>query len=299
MSEEMSESVRSPIWELFAKQAAFIAALLMLFFSHWPRILIALKMRVGFILVVVVLSKILWGPLALSLRIWCRVLGSLFYSLPPLFFWVAIILWRNPHSLLPLNNALLCTIGSIMYLSFGSVLCFLHTVGEYSLQYGSGGILGRGLGTLLYGFIGYDGATLVSLALVVLSFTLLAQLHWLHLMDRLGESAYKFVMFVRHKWADRQEAKSTQRAEMADLFVDEVEAEEPAIVRKRRKAATEPSKNTVPSDGHAKTDPLFEDVRIDREHYDDGGQTKNSSFVCLRCFRVQKPPIQKTPQVMW
>jgi len=28
----MSESVRSPIWELFAKQAAFIAALLFLFF---------------------------------------------------------------------------------------------------------------------------------------------------------------------------------------------------------------------------------------------------------------------------
>jgi len=53
-------------------------------------------------------------------------------------------------------------------------LCFLHTVGETALQYGTGGILGHGLGKLLYGFIGYDGATLVSLALVILSFTLLA-----------------------------------------------------------------------------------------------------------------------------
>ena len=279
MSEEMSESVRSPIWELFAKQAAFIAALLMLFFFALATYSYSPEDAGWFYSGSGGAIQNSMGPIgAIIADLASGFFGSLFYSLPPLFFWVAIILWRNPHSLLPLNNALLCTIGSILYLSFGSVLCFLHTVGEYSLQYGPGGILGRGLGTLLYGFIGYDGATLVSLALVVLSFTLLAQLHWLHLMDRLGERAYKFVMFVRHKWADRQEAKSTQRAEMADLFVDEVETEEPAIVRKRRKAATEPSRNTVPSNGHAKTDPLFEDARIENEHYDDGGQDKKFKF---------------------
>ena len=289
MSEEMSESVRSPIWELFAKQAAFIAALLMLFFFALATYSYSPEDAGWFYSGRGGAIQNSMGPIgAIIADLVSGFFGSLFYSLPPLFFWVAIILWRNPHSLLPLNNALLCTIGSILYLSFGSVLCFLHTVGEYSLQYGSGGILGRGLGTLLYGFIGYDGATLVSLTLVVLSFTLLAQLHWLHLMDRLGEGAYKLVVFIRHKWADRQEAKSTQRAEMADLFVDEVEAEEPAIVRKRRKAATEPSKNTVSSDGYAKTDPLFEDVRIDSEHYDDGGQAKKFKFRLPALFSRSK-----------
>ncbi|NLQ16692.1 DNA translocase FtsK [Marinomonas sp. M1K-6] len=236
----MSESVRSPIWELFAKQAAFIAALLILFFFALATYSYSPADAGWFYSGSGGAVQNSMGPIgAIIADLTSGFFGSLFYSLPVLFFWVAIIIWRNPHSLLPLNNALLCTIGSILYLSFGSVLCFLHTVGEPSLQYGTGGILGQGLGALLYGFIGYDGATLVSLALVILSFTLLSQLHWLNLMDRLGESAYKLVMFMRQKWADRRAAKANKQADIADLFADEVQ--EPAIVRKRRNTLTETS----------------------------------------------------------
>ncbi|MCW8356812.1 DNA translocase FtsK 4TM domain-containing protein [Marinomonas pontica] len=235
MSEKMSESVRSPIWDMFAKQAAFIAALLCLFFFGLATYTYSPNDAGWFYSGSGAAIQNSMGPIgAIIADLASGFFGSLFYSLPPLFFWVAIIIWRNPHSLLPLNNALLCTIGSILYLSFGSVLCFLHTVGEPTLQYGTGGILGRGLGLVLYGFIGYDGATLVSLALVVLSFTLLAQLHWLSLMDGLGEKAFAFTMHVRQKWSARQELRHQQNADL-DEAVDDI-IEEPAIVRKRRLA---------------------------------------------------------------
>ena len=235
MSEKMSESVRSPIWDMFAKQAAFIAALLCLFFFGLATYTYSPNDAGWFYSGSGAAIQNSMGPIgAIIADLASGFFGSLFYSLPPLFFWVAIIIWRNPHSLLPLNNALLCTIGSILYLSFGSVLCFLHTVGEPALQYGTGGILGRGLGLVLYGFIGYDGATLVSLALVVLSFTLLAQLHWLSLMDGLGEKAFAFTMHVRQKWSARQELRHQQNADL-DEAVDDI-IEEPAIVRKRRLA---------------------------------------------------------------
>ncbi|WP_417527309.1 DNA translocase FtsK 4TM domain-containing protein [Marinomonas shanghaiensis] len=288
MSEEMSESVRSPIWELFAKQAAFIAALLILFFfalatySYSPQDAGWFYSGSGGAI------QNSMGPIgAVIADLASGFFGSLFYSLPPLFIWVAIILWRNPHSLLPLNNALLCTIGSILYLSFGSVLCFLHTVGEYSLQYGPGGILGHGLGKLLYGFIGYDGATLVSLALVILSFTLLSQLHWLNLMDRLGERAYNFVIFVRHKWADRKEMKSNARKDIVEAFVDE--AEEPAIVRKRRKAAIETPKHAATSTAQSSDNVLFEDARVDREGDGDNGGNKKFKLRLPSLFSRSKP----------
>ncbi|ETI58101.1 DNA translocase FtsK [Marinomonas profundimaris] len=252
MSEDVRESVRSPIWELFAKQAAFIAALLILFFfglatySYNPNDAGWFYSGNGAAI------QNSMGPIGATIAdLTSGFFGSLFYSLPPLFFWVAIIIWRNPHSLLPLNNALLCTLGSILYLSFASVLCFLHTVGEPSLQYGTGGILGHGLGTLLYSFIGYDGATLVSLALVILSFTLLAQLHWLSLMDSLGEKTFRFMVFVRHKWTSSREVRSKQKAALK-LEIDD-DAEEPAIVRKRRKAESEPVENEQ-TKGNAQSD---------------------------------------------
>ncbi len=257
MSEEMSESVRSPVWELFAKQAAFIAALLFLFFFGLATYTYSPNDAGWFYSGNGTAIQNSMGPIGATIAdLTSGFFGSLFYSLPPLFFWVAIIIWRNPHSLLPLNNALLCTIGSILYLSFASVLCFLHTVGETALQYGTGGILGHGLGKLLYGFIGYDGATLVSLALVILSFTLLAQLHWLSLMDSLGEKTFNFVMFVRQRWANNREAKANKKIETTGDVSEE--AEEPAIIRKRRKAKSEP----VSSEQHT-GNVLFEDPQLE------------------------------------
>jgi S-DNA-T family DNA segregation ATPase FtsK/SpoIIIE len=222
---------------MFAKQAAFITALLCLFFLGLATYTYSPEDAGWFYSGNGGAIQNSMGPIgAIIADLTSGFFGSLFYSLPPLFFWVAIIIWRNPHSLIPINNALLCTIGSILYLSFGSVLCFLHTVGEPSLQYGTGGILGTGLGALLYGFIGYDGATLVSLALVILSFTLLSQVHWLGLMDRLGESVFKFIMFLREKHLSRKESKAHKETLSVDFELEQDEVEEPAIVRKRRQA---------------------------------------------------------------
>lgn len=240
MAEEMSESGRSPIWDMFAKQAAFIAALLFLFFFALAIYSYSpddpgwfYSGRDGSI-------HNSMGPIgAVIADLFSGFFGSLFYSLPPLFLWVAIILWRNPHKLLPLNNTLLCTIGGILYLSFGSVLCYLHTVGSASLQYGAGGILGRGLGNLLNRFIGYDGATLVGLAFVVLAFTLLSQVHWLALIDKLGEKTFNLVMQIREKWQSKKAQKRERTEKLADTEVQD-EPEEPAIVRKRRKNRQEP-----------------------------------------------------------
>ncbi|MEO9275782.1 DNA translocase FtsK 4TM domain-containing protein [Marinomonas sp. 5E14-1] len=236
MSEKASESGHSPIWNMFAKQAAFIAALLCLFFLGLATYTYNPNDAGWFYSGNGQAIQNSMGPIGATIAdLMSGFFGSLFYSLPPLFFWVAIILWRNPHSLLPINNALLCTLGSILYLSFGSVLCFLHTMGDSTLQYGAGGVLGLGLGKLLYGFIGYDGATLVSLALVVLAFTLLSQLHWLSLMDRLGETLFRFGLFFREKHLNRQEVKANKESGVADIFLDSEEVEEPAILRKRRK----------------------------------------------------------------
>ncbi len=272
----MSESVRSPIWDMFAKQAAFITALLVLFFfalatySYSPEDAGWFYSGNGSVV------QNSMGPIGATIAdLISSFFGSLFYSLPPLFFWVAIILWCNPHSLLPLNNALLCTIGSILYLSFGSVLCFLHTVGEPSLQYGTGGILGDGLGRLLYGFIGYDGATLVSLALVVLSFTLLSQLHWLSLMDRLGEMAFNLVMYIRQKWSNHREEKKNKESTAIDSVNDEVEeSEEPAIVRKRRNAQKE----------EVTVEDLSVDLSVDESALDELSKIKKTRFGLTSIF---------------
>nr|WP_114410261.1 DNA translocase FtsK [Marinomonas foliarum] len=280
----MSESVRSPIWDMFAKQAAFIAALLFLFFFGLATYTYNPADAGWFYSGSGAAIQNSMGPIgAIIADLSSGFFGSLFYSLPPLFFWVAVIIWRNPHSLLPLNNALLCTIGSILYLSFGSVLCFLHTVGETSLQYGTGGILGRALGILMYGFIGYDGATLVSLALVILSFTLLSQVHWLSLMDRLGEKAYNFAMFVRQKWISRRELKANKRNELIDLEAVSDEAEEPAIVRKRRKEQNVQSAEDI----------LLEDsIPVDEESHPNG--SKKSKFSLSGLFSKARSSKEKS-----
>ena len=231
MTQARSESVGSPIWGTFAKQAAFITALLFFLFfafatySYYPGDAgwfysgngSATQNSMG--VVGAVLADLL-----------SAFFGSLFYSLPLLFLLVAYILWRNPHQLIPLNNALLCCVGSILYLSFGSALCFLHTVGDASLQFGAGGILGQSLGQALYHWIGYDGATLVSLALFILAFTLLAQVHWSQLLEYVGERTllgYQWLAEKVSRERNEDEVETSAEAPANDL-------EKPAIFRKKR-----------------------------------------------------------------
>lgn len=109
----MSESVRSPIWDMFAKQAAFIAALLFLFFFGLATYTYNSADAGWFYSGSGAATQNSMGPIgAVIADLVSGFFGSLFYSLPPLFFWVAVIIWRNPHSLLPLNNALLCKLAA-------------------------------------------------------------------------------------------------------------------------------------------------------------------------------------------
>ncbi|TDO99492.1 DNA translocase FtsK 4TM domain-containing protein [Marinomonas balearica] len=248
MSESRSESVRSPIWGTFSKQAAFIFALVVFAFFAFSTYTYSPNDPGWFYSGSDGLTRNSMGPMgALVADLSSAFFGSLFYSLPPLFLIVAFIIWRNPHKLFPLNNALLTTVGSVTYLSFGSSLCFLHTIGTDELQYGAGGILGRALGTMLYHFIGYDGATLVSLALFLLAITLVCQVYWLTVIEFVGEKVLLLVEGLSSK-ASRFQAKREQTKadkERASEGVSQLnsemegelesELELPAIERKRLK----------------------------------------------------------------
>ena len=250
MTQARSESVGSPIWGTFAKQAAFITALLFFLFFAFATYSYNPSDAGWFYSGDGGATQNSMGVIGAGLAdLMSAFFGSLFYTLPLLFLLVAFILWRNPHRLIPLNNALLCSIGSILYLSFGSALCFLHTVGDGSLQFGAGGILGQELGRMLYHWIGYDGATLVSLALFILACTLLAQIHWNQLIEFVGERALMGYQWLVNKLEREPKEESDTSAQAA-----ESDLEKPAIFRKKR-----PTPQTSEPETLVATEPELED----------------------------------------
>ena len=125
----------------------------------------------------------------------------------------------------------------------------MHTVGNVSLQFGAGGILGQAFGQLLYHWIGYDGATLVSLAAFLLAITLLAQIHWSQLLEYIGERAEFISLKVANALKrgedkdDNEQAeskKSTKKDKSRKLnaakALDEDELDKPAIFRKKQRS---------------------------------------------------------------
>ena len=254
MTQAERESVRSLIWGTFAKQAAFIAALLFFIFFALATYSYNPDDAGWFYSGSGGLTTNSMGPIGAILSdLLSAFFGSLFYSLPILFLAVAFILWCNPHRMIPANNAILCCIGSILYLASGSALCFLHTVGNVSLQFGAGGILGQALGQLLYHWIGYDGATLVSLAAFLLAITLLAQIHWSQLLEYIGERAEFFSLKVANALkrgedkddSEQAESKTSTKKERSrklnaakapDQALDEDELDKPAIFRKKHRS---------------------------------------------------------------
>ena len=248
MSESLRESGRSPMWELFAKQAAFIAALVFFLFFSLATYTYHAEDPGWFYSGS---SRAIYNSMgalgAIIADISSAFFGSLFLSLPVVFLCTLVVVWRNAHKLMPLTQALICTVGTILYLSSGAVLGFLHTVGVSDYQYGSGGILGSALGELLFHWVGYDGATLISLAIWLISLTLLLQIQWLFLAERIGEKT--FGLYVRcyqylqeRKALKREEEKTVSDdggvdvAALESNLVDVDDIEEPALFRKQRKA---------------------------------------------------------------
>lgn len=230
------ESVRSLIWGTFAKQAAFIAAILFFLFFAFATYSYNPDDAGWFYSGSGNATQNSMGPIGAMLSdLLSAFFGNLFYSLPLLFLVVAYIIWRNPHHMIPLNNAILCCVGSILYLSFGAALCFLHTVGSTALQFGAGGILGQSLGLLLYHWIGYDGATLVSLALVLLAFTLLAQIHWSQSLEYIGEKAEFAYLWIAQKVSRTEEdSPETPTSKKTSKEATKDDLEKPAIFRKKK-----------------------------------------------------------------
>ncbi len=206
MSENVSESGRSPIWELFAKQAAFVAVLvLFLFFSLATYTYHADDPGWFYSGGTGVIQNSMGATGAVIADVSSAFFGSLFLSLPIVFIGVILVVWRNVHNLSPIFQTLICTVGSILYLSSGTVLGFLHTVGGASYQYGPGGILGGALGSLLYHWVGYDGATLFSLALWFISLTLLFQLQWMAVAESIGERISNAFSYLYLGYKERKE----------------------------------------------------------------------------------------------
>ncbi|WP_240009548.1 DNA translocase FtsK [Marinomonas algicola] len=244
MSESLSESGRSPMWELFAKQAAFITALVFfLFFSLATYTYNAEDPGWFYSGSSHAIYNSMGALGAIIADISSAFFGSLFLSLPIVFICTLFVVWRNAHKLAPLTHALICTVGSILYLSSGTALSFLHTVGENSYQYGAGGILGRALGSLLFHWVGYDGATLVSLAIWLLSLTLLLQLHWIFMAEKIGEEA--FILYRRIcAFFENRKIENSAEEEVKDVAANEEytheeamsDIDEPALFRKLRKA---------------------------------------------------------------
>jgi len=230
----MSESVRSPAMATFTKQGLVILALLVFLFFSFATFSYDAHDAGWFYSGSGAAIQNSMGAIGATLAdVLSAFFGSLFVTFPFVFLLSAFICWRNSNQLQAITNASLITFGGLLYLCAGSVLCFLHSVGYDDLQYGQGGILGRALGSLLFHWIGYDGTTLVSLAILIFSITLISQAHWSLVFERLGQAVVsvisRFIQKLREKRTLRQSVNNDAFDESIDAF------EEPAYKRKQKK----------------------------------------------------------------
>jgi S-DNA-T family DNA segregation ATPase FtsK/SpoIIIE len=230
----MSESVRSPAIATFTKQSVVIIALLVFLFFSFATFSYDVHDAGWFYSGNGAPTQNSMGAIGATLTdVLSAFFGSLFVTFPFLFLLCAFICWRNTNQLQAITNASLITLGGLLYLCAGSVLCFLHSVGYENLQYGQGGILGRALGGLLFHWIGYDGTTLVSLAVFILSITLISQAHWSLIFEKLGRLVHsvisRFVQRINEKRALKGQLSPEVDIDSHDEF------EEPAYKRKQKK----------------------------------------------------------------
>ena len=87
----------------------------------------------------------------------------------------------------------------------------LHSWGS-GLPQGAGGILGTILGTPLYRLLGFNGSTLILLAVVGLGFSLLFQVSWLALAERIGAVIEVSIERIRRLVDARADRKLGQEA---------------------------------------------------------------------------------------
>ncbi|MGB0941830.1 MAG: DNA translocase FtsK 4TM domain-containing protein [Marinomonas sp.] len=234
----MSESLRSPAMTTITKQGLGLFALLIFLFFSFATFSYDVHDAGWFYSGDGSATQNSMGAIGATLTdILSAFFGSLFVTFPFVFLLCAFVCWRNVNQLQSIANVSLVTFGCLLYLSAGSTLCFLHSIGYDNLQYGHGGILGRALGELLFYWVGYDGATLVSLALFILSITLISQAHWALIVERLGFYVLKVLNSLKAKFENRQKHNSEEKNADYDDSLDELD--EPAYKRKLKKSKLE------------------------------------------------------------
>ncbi len=94
---------------------------------------------------------------------------------------------------------------------------------KVALPLAPGGMFGAILGQMLAHLVGYTGATLFLLALMVVSFSLFTGLSWLRFIDRLGEVLETSYLWARNAWQTRQDRRIGEQAVSERTAVVEVE----------------------------------------------------------------------------
>jgi S-DNA-T family DNA segregation ATPase FtsK/SpoIIIE len=100
-----------------------------------------------------------------------------------------------------------------------------------------GGALGEMIGRALARFLGFNGATLVLLALFAVGFSLFSGMSWLRLMERIGIGVERMLSWARRRAEEREDRKLGERAVaereaivQAKHDVEEREIREPVLV---------------------------------------------------------------------
>jgi DNA segregation ATPase FtsK/SpoIIIE, S-DNA-T family len=161
------------------------------------------------------------------------------------WWWVALLVqrvWAGYRSLLPNDDSLfdrrelwLALLGFAVLLLASGALEFLrlHSL-QAALPLAAGGMLGAILGAALAHFIGFTGATLLLLVLMMAGLSLFTGLSWLRLVDWLGTSLEIGYVQARLRWQTRQdkrigEAASTQRVSSISVEKKRVAEHQPIV----------------------------------------------------------------------
>jgi S-DNA-T family DNA segregation ATPase FtsK/SpoIIIE len=119
------------------------------------------------------------------------LIGIFAYSLPLISFYRAWVVFKDRKST-ESWNPLITVLRSIGWLAFLVIGCALVTVHIQSSQIGSaGGYLGISLSEWFFPIFGITGSTLILIFVWFLSLTLAANISWLVVVDKIGESVFK------------------------------------------------------------------------------------------------------------
>ncbi|HKJ94718.1 MAG TPA: DNA translocase FtsK 4TM domain-containing protein, partial [Gammaproteobacteria bacterium] len=189
--------------------------------------------------------------------------GYLAYLFPVLLAVAATLVygWQRSHQGVRWSVLGVRFLGFVLTLVSGDMLAYFHfepVTGTVPLS--SGGALGTLAGDALRRACGFDGATMLALAVFLAGVTLFTGLSWIRLMDQTGRLTLRLLQGVRGRlrgWSDSREGRRARR--------------EREVVRKREKKRTserkppqiEPVVAEVKPSRRAEKEkqiPLFQDV---------------------------------------